>query len=54
MRWAAVLLAMLLISVLAACDADGGSGGSAAQPSFRNLGKRADSNLGSQRSAPAR
>ena len=42
MRWVAVLLVAALLSGLAGCDRDAGA---SATSGFRNLGKRADSNL---------
>jgi hypothetical protein len=46
-----VLLAALLFSALTACNSDDGAGSSGAPSGFRNLGKRGDSNVGSQGAA---
>jgi len=49
------LLVVVLVAALAACNSDDGASGSGAQPAFRNLGKRGDSNLADQRvGAPLR
>lgn len=48
MTVARMLLVVMLLSALAACNSDEGSGSSPQLP-FRSLGKRADSSLGSER-----
>lgn len=45
MKASQVLLTAVLVTVLAACTSDDGSSGSGTGSAFRNLGKRADSNL---------
>lgn len=45
MRTFGVLLMAVLVTVLAACTSDDGTSGSGTGSAFRNLGKRADSNL---------
>ena len=43
-----VLLMAVLVTALAACTSDDGTNGSGTGSAFRNLGKRADSNLAGQ------
>jgi hypothetical protein len=48
MRAFYVLLTAVLVTVLAACTSDDGTSGGGTGSAFRNLGKRADSNLAGQ------
>jgi hypothetical protein len=49
------VLVVVLVAALAGCNSDDGASAAGAQPAFRNLGKRADSNLAGQRvGAPVR
>lgn len=46
-----LLLVVVMLTALGACDANDDAGGSTGWWVFRNLGKRADTNLGAQRGA---
>ena len=54
MRLVVVLLVAVLLSAVAACDSNDVGSAAGTQSAFRNLGKRADSNLGGERGAPQR
>jgi len=54
MRLVVVLLLAVLLSAVAACDSDDVGTAAGTQTAFRNLGKRADSNLGGEHSASQR
>jgi len=51
MSAARVLVVVVVVSWLAACNTDDGANGSSSPSAFRNLGKRGDSNLAGERSA---
>ena len=51
MKAVRMLVVLVLMSGLAACDTDDGSGGSSPRSAFRNLGKRGDSDLGKSAAA---
>ncbi len=53
MKAVRVLVVAVLLSGLAACNSDDGSGGSSTRSAFRNLGKRADSSLAGERAGAA-
>lgn len=54
MRLLVVLLVAVLLSAVSACDSNDVGSAAGTQSAFRNLGKRADSNLGGERSSSQR
>ena len=49
-----VVVSLVMLMTLAACNSDDGAGGSVLPSAFRNLGKRSDSSLVDQPAGTAR
>jgi hypothetical protein len=54
MRVLLVVLSLVTLMTLAACNSDDGAGGSVMPSAFHNLGKRSDSSLVDQRAGTTR